>query len=211
MYYRVAIQVAPSSTWQWRSTVLTSLHALFGFLRLYRSFPQDRLRVFSCSVREGLNEMLAQENNGGASRSVTAEHFLHERKIHSGGMRQGASGGRTRENLARGFIALTTTPSLGEKSPLEQPRSDWSTSSLESRWFEAELGARGDHDLPNLSNLETIAPETETLAKYGFTADEIGSLLWLQRWYQNGGSDRVQVVRHWEFLKLLVMSGKLEV
>jgi len=26
-----------------------------------------------------------------------------------------------------------------------------------------------------------------------------------------GGSDRIQILRHWEFLKLLVRSGKLEV
>jgi hypothetical protein len=36
MYYRVAIQVDPLPTWQWRSTVLSSLQTLFQFLRLYR-------------------------------------------------------------------------------------------------------------------------------------------------------------------------------
>jgi len=49
MYYRVAIQMEPLPTWQWRSTVLSSLQTLFQFLRLYRAFPQDRLRVFSSS------------------------------------------------------------------------------------------------------------------------------------------------------------------
>jgi len=28
-------------------------------------------------------------------------------------------------------------------------------------------------------------------------------------WYQSGGSDRMQLVRHWEFLKWLVVTGKL--
>jgi hypothetical protein len=51
--------------------------------------------------------------------------------------------------------------------------------------------------------------ETEALAKAGFTQDEIASLLKLRQWYQNGGSDRVNVVRHLEFLKFLVMHGKL--
>jgi hypothetical protein len=43
MYYRVAIQVDPLPTWQWRSTVLSSLQTLFQFLQVYRAFPQDRL------------------------------------------------------------------------------------------------------------------------------------------------------------------------
>jgi hypothetical protein len=45
MYYRVAfyqsaIQVNPSPTWQWKSTVLSSLDALFQFLRLYRALAR---------------------------------------------------------------------------------------------------------------------------------------------------------------------------
>lgn len=59
-------------------------------------------------------------------------------------------------------------------------------------------------------NTETIVTEMDGLVKSGFTPDEIVSLLWLQQWYQNGGSDRVTMVRHWEFLKLLVMNGQLE-
>ena len=53
--------------------------------------------------------------------------------------------------------------------------------------------------------------DLERLAKRGFTSEEIVSLLWLQKWYQTGGSDRIAVVRHWEFLKLLVRTGKLDV
>ncbi len=64
--------------------------------------------------------------------------------------------------------------------------------------------------LEKLTNIENAATETETLAQGGFTPDEIVSLLWLRQWYQNGGSDRVEVVRHLEFLKLLVLNGKLE-
>ncbi len=60
---------------------------------------------------------------------------------------------------------------------------------------------------------ETLArhasAETEALAQSGFTQDEIASTLRLRQWYQNGGSDRVNVVRHLEFLKFLVKSGKL--
>ena len=52
--------------------------------------------------------------------------------------------------------------------------------------------------------------EHELLAEWGFTEEEIVSLLWLQQWYQMGGSDRAFIVRHLEFLRLLVRSGELE-
>ena len=52
--------------------------------------------------------------------------------------------------------------------------------------------------------------ETDMLMMNGFTSDEIVSLMWLRNWYQTGGSDRVEVMRYLEFLKLLVVSGKME-
>jgi hypothetical protein len=48
------------------------------------------------------------------------------------------------------------------------------------------------------------------LAAWGFNPQEIASLLWLRQWYQTGGSDRASMVRHLEFLKMLVQSGELE-
>ncbi len=55
-----------------------------------------------------------------------------------------------------------------------------------------------------------IPSEKELLAQWGFTAEEITSLLWLRQWYQVGGSDRAVIVRYLEFLRLLVRSGELE-
>ncbi len=52
--------------------------------------------------------------------------------------------------------------------------------------------------------------ETEALAQQGFTREEIAALLRLREWYQYGGSDRVNVIRHLEFLKYLVRNGKLD-
>ena len=52
--------------------------------------------------------------------------------------------------------------------------------------------------------------ETELLAGWGCTPHEIASLLWLRQWYQTGGSNRGSLVRHLEFLRLLVQSGDLE-
>ena len=57
---------------------------------------------------------------------------------------------------------------------------------------------------------EVTLTEEDILARWGFTSEEIASLLWLRRWYQNGGSDRAVIVRHLEFLRLLVKSGDLE-
>ncbi len=60
------------------------------------------------------------------------------------------------------------------------------------------------------SPVQTVGTEKDMLARCGFSHDEIAALLWLRQWYQTGGSDRVEIVRHLEFLKLLVLHGKLE-
>jgi len=58
---------------------------------------------------------------------------------------------------------------------------------------------------------EAGASEMDELVRYSFTAEEMAALLWLRGWYQSGGSDRMQLVRHWEFLKWLVVTGKLAI
>ncbi len=58
---------------------------------------------------------------------------------------------------------------------------------------------------------DTMVTDLEGLAADGFTSEEIVSLLWLRQRYQTGGSDRVVLVRRWKFLKLLVLTGKLDV
>lgn len=58
---------------------------------------------------------------------------------------------------------------------------------------------------------ETTATDLERLTGCGFSSEEIVSLLWLQQWYQAGGSDRVPLLRHWEFLRRLVLTGKVDV
>ncbi|HLI91087.1 MAG TPA: hypothetical protein VKV37_20525 [Ktedonobacteraceae bacterium] len=65
--------------------------------------------------------------------------------------------------------------------------------------------------LEMITDVETsTVTETEMLAQSGFTQDEIVSLLWLRQWYQHGGSDRVPIVRHLEFLKQLLADGKID-
>jgi hypothetical protein len=58
---------------------------------------------------------------------------------------------------------------------------------------------------------ETTGTDVERLAGCGFTSEEIVALMWLQQSYQAGGSDRIELVRRWEFLKYLVLTGKLDV
>ncbi len=69
---------------------------------------------------------------------------------------------------------------------------------------------QSEKELDLINNTEIAITETDALAQNGFTSEEIVSLLWLRQWYQNGGSDRVEVLRHLEFLKLMVMNGKIE-
>ncbi len=130
MYYRVAIQMDASSTWQWKSTTLSSLDPLFQFLRRYRNLQQDHLRVFSSSSREELGEQLMRENNGLGSHSVTAAQFLQERMI---GSQQGTS------------TAVSNRPSINKSSRGTEAQDKREVSSLERRQVGRERGAgRGD-------------------------------------------------------------------
>jgi hypothetical protein len=78
MYYRVAIRHDASTPWQWKSTTIASLTALFQFLRRYDKIAQDHLRVFSSPCLEQMEEQLAHENTGLGSCSVTAAQFRQE-------------------------------------------------------------------------------------------------------------------------------------
>src|SRR5258708_33425542 len=129
MYYRVAIQVKQQPAWQWKSTVLSSLDALFRFLRLYSALPQDRLRVFSFSSREGMDELLAHVNTGAESNSVTAAQFLQERKISVRTTTREASAPGMEANPERVAIAVTTNPSFKARSNVRPYFGEASTSS----------------------------------------------------------------------------------
>ena len=71
-----------------------------------------------------------------------------------------------------------------------------------------QMQTETQHERSSYAEIE--ARDTDLLAGWGFDPHEIASLLWLQQWYQNGGSDRATMVRHLEFLRLLVQSGELE-
>jgi len=157
MYYRVAWKRKQSPLWQWKSTKLTSLQALFGFLRMYSAIPQDQLRVFSSSSLEEMDEMLMHENKGWESTSMTAGEFLRERRIQVREQTQNAS----EQHTERGAISVTTRPLVDEEScTIKYFPSKWNGSELERRRTEVESGTGGDHDVPYTFSLPLFMPQT---------------------------------------------------
>ena len=159
MYYRVAIQVKQQSTWQWKSTVLSSLDTLFRFLRLYSALPQDRLRVFSSSERVGLAEQLEQENQGQASTSVTAAQFLCERMLRPPTVVRSISEREGGTELQRGAIAVIGQPAGNERGGEGSVLESRGMSALERRREALESGPGGDHDLPYSFSLPRSLPQ----------------------------------------------------
>ena len=148
MYYRVATQVDGAPTWQWKSTVPSSLSTLFQFLRLFRTLPHDQLRVFSSSSKEGLAEQLEQENKRLAFTSVTAAQFLQERMIHTPAVVRSASAREGGTQLQRASIAVIGQQAVNERGEGGSAQEDWGMGALERRQEELESGPGGDHDLP---------------------------------------------------------------
>jgi len=169
MYYRVAwyqsaIQVHPLPTWQWKSTVLSSLQTLLQFLRLYSALPQDRLRVFSSSSCEDLDEQLMQENKGLGSHSVTAAQFLQELMIRPPEVTRGTperDEGADRRWLPQlsGAIAARGQPSVKENGNEGNGFVATGASALERRRLELERGPGGDHDVPYRFALPVCLPQ----------------------------------------------------
>jgi hypothetical protein len=148
-YYRLAIQNHQTSTWNWQTTVLTSLHAVFQLLRDYQALPQGCIRVFTSSSREELHELLRRENNGLPSGSVTAAQFLQERKIAE----------RERPQAAQQGATVATSSSLREDITTTGAPSSNGVSLLEKKRLEIEYGPGGDHDTPYRFTLPISVPQ----------------------------------------------------
>ncbi|WP_069804309.1 hypothetical protein [Thermogemmatispora onikobensis] len=65
-------------------------------------------------------------------------------------------------------------------------------------------------ETPCDTTLSQLIDEGEALMCQGFTEDEVTSLLWLRQWYQSGGSDRMEIVRRLEFIRMLFLHGKIQ-
>jgi hypothetical protein len=164
MYYRVAMRLEGDQlnrlpSWQWKSTVLSSLQTLLQWLRLYGALPQDHLRIFSSSSRESLGEQLAQENTGLSSHSVTAAQFLQERMIRSPELTRGTSERGARGHQATAAIAVSTKTWLNESGRVAHTWDERSMSRLSLRRLELELGPGGDHDVPYSFALPASLPQ----------------------------------------------------
>jgi hypothetical protein len=163
MYYRVAIrrerdQRARPPSWQWQSTVLSSLQTVFQFLRLYRA-RQDHLRVFSSSSRKDLEEQFVQENQGLGSSSVTAAQFLQQRMMRSPEVRWATSERGAQGHQERASIAVSTKAWWDESSKAAHALAEGDISSLERRRLELELGPGGDHDVAYSFALPVSLPQ----------------------------------------------------
>lgn len=144
IYYRIALRGEQS--WRWKSTVLTSLDTLFGFLKLYSMVAGDRIRVFFSTSPKYMDEMLARANKGLVSNSMTAEEFLKVKRDISS------------EEIDR-LEEEVGMPESGGAKPTSvitaRPMNEESMNPLEIRRLELELGALGNHDSPYTFALPT--------------------------------------------------------
>jgi len=158
-YYRIALQGLQSSTWTWKSTALTSLDAVLRLLRIYSAIPQERIRVFTASSKEDMDEMLNRENNGRASGSVTGAQFLQARNIHVQAAARAVPEQGTAGRTTRQLIAIATYSPSPEGSAATYLPAGSGMSSLDKKRLEIELGAGGDHDTPYLFSLPISTPQ----------------------------------------------------
>ncbi len=75
LYYRVALQGSQPATWRWKSGPFTSLHAVLGWLYLYRCMPKERIRVFLSTSPEQMEAMLSRANQGLPSTAITTDQL----------------------------------------------------------------------------------------------------------------------------------------
>jgi hypothetical protein len=159
IYYRLAWQKQQTALWTWKTTVLTSLHTVFQWLRIYGSCPQNHIRVFACASKEGLEEMLKRENCGQPSGSITAEQFSRDRHMQ---VQEGAQNTLTQETIEQmspPSSAFATGLLAQENSLMLFPSDESDLSALDRRRLEIERGPGGDHDIPYRFSLPTYTPQ----------------------------------------------------
>jgi hypothetical protein len=157
-YYRVALQRDHSPTWRWASTVLTSLGGVFGFLKLYHPVPRERFRVFFSSSVDSLNEMLARENQGLPSNSLTVDQLFNGSKhIDLREMQQVESAGGSDQSMGTAVTSLLGAQAWHEQGHYAPDKG--STSVLERSRLAVELDGSADHDTPYRFSLPASLPQ----------------------------------------------------
>jgi hypothetical protein len=151
IYYRVALPRSQLSAWKWQSTILTSLEAVFRLLRMYSNLlPNDRIRVFFASSKQGLDEMLTRENQEAASNSMTVEQLVAQRwRISPLEIRRVEAELGLQENKGSGLTPVLTQELVNGKQP-HIP---------EMTQAEGDRGTGADHDLPYIFTLPVFLPE----------------------------------------------------
>ena len=148
-YYRLALQNRQTDLWTWKSTIVTSLEAVFQLLRIYRALPQDRLRVFSSPCKEDLTQArLNGEENTLTACSVTATEFSHARKVHISDGAYHEFDQRTAKTSVQCSSSVTLASSWSVNSVVTSSLAASGMHDLEKRRLEQEMGPGGDHDLP---------------------------------------------------------------
>src|SRR5215469_4928120 len=115
IYYRVALRANESAEWRWKSTVVTSLEAVLGLIKLYTCVPKDRIRVFFASSVETMNVMLARVNKGPPSNSMLAEQFLNGKRISPEDIARLESEACTQENKVPVSTPVLAASAVNEK------------------------------------------------------------------------------------------------
>ena len=81
IYYRLALPRSQSATWHWKSSPLTSLDSVLGWLHLYRCVPREHIRVFLSSSPEQMEAMLSWANQGLFSTAITVDQLWDKHRM----------------------------------------------------------------------------------------------------------------------------------
>ena len=140
IYYRLASQKRYSTEWEWKSSAVGSLEALFR-LSLCYPIPAEKLRVFQATLAPYLDVLLVRENRGLPSHSLTLDQLFHQHcgqttpQMHLIEMELGLSG-----ETAHGKIGQAVR---GDAEP--QPGQEPASPAMDA--VDGEPG-RGDHHVP---------------------------------------------------------------
>jgi hypothetical protein len=171
-YYRLAIQNRQTTQWNWKTTAVSLLQAVFQLLRIYRTLPQDGIGVFTAASKEDLGEMLKRQNTTLASSSGTATQFLREKNLavseqEQSASEQGISAQAAQQDasvatrakavwdeyimmraaqIAQQGATVNTSSSLCESITTTEAPASSGMSLLEQKRLEIECGPGGDHD-----------------------------------------------------------------
>lgn len=75
IWYRIALRGTSSGTWHWKSPPFNSLHGVLGTLRLYRTMPEEHIRVLLFTSTQHMDAMLQRANQGELSTAMAVKQL----------------------------------------------------------------------------------------------------------------------------------------